>query len=80
MRGRIGSWRRMEGRVERRAWDVRERRIGRVVYDGWRIGGDYVRAGVRDGIRLWRAGVELEGSWGGVVVDLKVRRKIGSRN
>jgi len=69
----------MEGRVERRAWDVREGRIGRVVYDGWRIGGDDVRAGVRDGIRLWRAVVELEGSWG-VVVDLEVGREIGSRN
>jgi len=70
----------MEGRVNRRAWDVRERRIGRVVYDGWRIGGDDVRAGIRDGIRLWRAVVELEGSWRGVIVDLKVRREIGSRN
>ena len=38
---------------------------------GRRVGGDEVRAGIRDGIRLWRA-VEVMM----VVVDLKVRREI----
>lgn len=42
---------------------------------GRRVGGDEVRAGIRDGIRLWRA---VEVMMVVMVVDLKVRREISS--
>jgi len=71
----VGGGRGVEGRVEGRAGDVGEGGIGGVVDDGRRIGGE--DAGIRDGIRLWRAVVELEGAWGGVVVDLEVGGEVG---